>query len=203
MFLCAGTRCSVKLLPSYQHHPERWPPTPSSRRGPNIESWVAPSNTTCPVTRTQLADFTLIPNHTLRRLIQEWYVANRSFGVVQIPTPKRLVDPTRTEQRGAHAYGNFPPRRVRQRCIDLEPPGRGVIEILQNPIAHPRALKIGIKALFVLCLVKQMRKKVVSAGAPEMLINTLADFKKCDSERALATIESSSAKSRRSLAQSH
>ncbi|KAL0348350.1 UNVERIFIED_CONTAM: U-box domain-containing protein 26 [Sesamum angustifolium] len=59
----------------------------------SIESWVATGNTTCPVTRVQLTDFTLIPNHTLRRLIQDWCVANRSFGVERIPTPKQPADP--------------------------------------------------------------------------------------------------------------
>ncbi|KAG8059031.1 hypothetical protein GUJ93_ZPchr0002g26012 [Zizania palustris] len=58
----------------------------------SIESWVATGNTTCPVTRAPLADFTLIPNHTLRRLIQEWCVAHRSLGVERIPTPKHPAD---------------------------------------------------------------------------------------------------------------
>ncbi|XP_072970903.1 U-box domain-containing protein 26-like [Typha angustifolia] len=61
---------------------------------PSIESWVATGHTTCPVTRAPLADFTLIPNHTLRRLIQEWCVAHRSLGVERIPTPKQPADPT-------------------------------------------------------------------------------------------------------------
>ncbi|XP_031271628.1 U-box domain-containing protein 26-like isoform X2 [Pistacia vera] len=60
---------------------------------PSIESWVATGNTTCPVTRAPLTDFTLIPNHTLRRLIQDWCVANRSFGVERIPTPKQPAEP--------------------------------------------------------------------------------------------------------------
>ncbi|XP_010468287.2 PREDICTED: U-box domain-containing protein 25 [Camelina sativa] len=61
----------------------------------SIESWVSiGNNTTCPVTRAPLSDFTLIPNHTLRRLIQEWCVANRSNGVERIPTPKQPADPT-------------------------------------------------------------------------------------------------------------
>ena len=59
----------------------------------SIESWVATGNTTCPVTRAPLTDFTLIPNHTLRRLIQDWCVANRSLGVERIPTPKQPADP--------------------------------------------------------------------------------------------------------------
>lgn len=61
----------------------------------SIESWVATGNTTCPVTRASLdGDFTMIPNHTLRRLIQEWCVAHRSFGIERIPTPKQPADPT-------------------------------------------------------------------------------------------------------------
>ncbi|KAJ0798264.1 putative U box domain, armadillo-like helical, Zinc finger, RING/FYVE/PHD-type [Helianthus annuus] len=59
----------------------------------SIESWVATGNTTCPVTRLPLTDFTFIPNHTLRRLIQDWCVANRSYGVERIPTPKQPADP--------------------------------------------------------------------------------------------------------------
>ena len=59
----------------------------------SIEAWVSTGNSTCPVTRATLTDFTLIPNHTLRRLIQEWCVANRAFGVERIPTPKQPADP--------------------------------------------------------------------------------------------------------------
>ena len=40
-----------------------------------------------------------------------------------------------------------------------------------------------------MCLVKQTRHKAVLAGAPEILMDRLADFEKCDAERALATIE--------------
>lgn len=61
----------------------------------SIEKWVASGNTTCPVSMQKLEDFTLIPNHTLRRLIQEWCVANRSRGVQRIPTPTQPADPNR------------------------------------------------------------------------------------------------------------
>ncbi|XWS62920.1 hypothetical protein CRYUN_Cryun06bG0051900 [Craigia yunnanensis] len=59
-----------------------------------IESWVATGNTTCPVTRAPLSDFTFIPNHTLRRLIQDWCVANQASGIERIPTPKQPAEPT-------------------------------------------------------------------------------------------------------------
>lgn len=79
----------------------------------SIESWVATGNTTCPVTRAPLADFTLIPNHTLRRLIQEWCVAHRSLGVERIPTPKQPADPDLVRSLVAQGPGLPALRRLR------------------------------------------------------------------------------------------
>ncbi|XP_020236606.1 U-box domain-containing protein 26 isoform X1 [Cajanus cajan] len=262
----------------------------------SIESWVSTGNTTCPVTRATLTDFTLIPNHTLRRLIQEWCVDNRAFGVERIPTPKQPADPAlvrsllnQTSSVSAPANLRLNSlRRLRQLARDSDknrsliasashnvrqillsivfdaaaddlrheslallvmfplaesecaalasdsekinylsrllshnsfdvrvnsaalieivvagthsPELRaqvsnvdeiydGVVDLLRNPISHPRALKIGIKALFALCLVKQTRHKAVAAAAPAVLVDRLADFEKCDAERALATVE--------------
>ncbi|WCJ17710.1 U-box domain-containing protein 26 [Euphorbia peplus] len=265
----------------------------------SIESWVATGNTTCPVTRLPLSDFTVIPNHTLRRLIQDWCVANRSFGVERIPTPKQPAEPglIRSLLNQAASVSNpyqsrlAAVRRVKglardsdknrliisscnvrdvainliftesslmlkssdlnhealglvvmfplseSECVSIASDSDrinclanllfhpsievrvnsaslietvvagtksselraqisnsdeifdGVIDLLRNPISYNHALKIGIKALFALCLVKQTRHKAVSAGAAEALIDRLADFDKCDAERALATIE--------------
>ncbi|KAG8364253.1 hypothetical protein BUALT_Bualt19G0108900 [Buddleja alternifolia] len=265
----------------------------------SIESWIATGNTTCPVTRAPLTDFTLIPNHTLRRLIQEWCVANRSFGVERIPTPKQPADPVLVRSllnqassvSGSYSMRASALRRLRGLARDSDknrsviaasnarevllliafagvgsdsasfelnlesisilsmftlseaecmyvasdfervvwlvnllfhssidvrvssaamiesvvagirsPELRskisgcdgvfeGVIGILNYPLAYPRALKIGIKSLFALCLIKQHRYKAVAAGAVEALIDKLAEFERCDSERALATVE--------------
>ncbi|KAI3978708.1 hypothetical protein MKX01_015883 [Papaver californicum] len=261
----------------------------------SIESWIATGNTTCPVTRVPLSDFILIPNHTLRRLIQNWCVSNRSFGVERIPTPKQPAEPilvrslltqlsnhsilfeTRlsairrlrglardSDKNRSLIYSHnpqipllsiffsdsekneliyeslalvvmfqlsesecnsiasqsdriqflssllsHPSIEVRinsaalieivaagTRSIDLrilignaDGLMEGIIGILNYPLAYPRVLKVGIKALFALCLVKQNRQKAVLSGAPEALINRLADFEKCDPERALATVE--------------
>lgn len=263
----------------------------------SIESWVATGNTTCPVTRAPLTDFTLIPNHTLRRLIQEWCVANRSFGVERIPTPKQPADPAMVRTLLSQASSVSIPkhsrlsalRRLRGLARDSEKnrsvisahnarevllaivfsntdsdscelnhealavlamfplsesecafvysdPERitylvsllfhssievrvnsaalieivvagtrspeiraqisngdeifeGIVGILNCPLAYPRALKVGIKALFALCLGKQHRHKAVAAGAVEALMDRLPDFEKCDAERALATVE--------------
>ncbi|ESQ30501.1 hypothetical protein EUTSA_v10011515mg [Eutrema salsugineum] len=270
----------------------------------SIESWIAMGNTTCPATRVALSDFTLIPNHTLRRLIQEWCVANRSNGVVRIPTPKQPADPISVRSllsqasaiSGTHVSVRSRAaaiRRLRGLARDSEKnrvliaghnareilvrilfdagressssselvfeslallvifhmteeecesiasdPGRvgfmtrllfdssievrvnaaaliemvltgskstdlklvisgsdsvfeGVLDLLKNPISSSRrALKIGIKALFALCLVKQTRHLAISAGAPGILIDRLAaDFDRCDTERGLATVE--------------
>lgn len=264
----------------------------------SIESWVATGNTTCPVTRAPLTDFTLIPNHTLRRLIQDWCVANRSSGVERIPTPKQPADPcllrsllhlssspshpldsrlsalrrlrslARDSDKNRSAISTadardplislvfYSPDSVtadglpeealallvvtlplsESECLSVASrPERlaflasallshtsvqvrinaasliesvasgpelrvlvgnadgvfdGLVGILSHPIAaYPRALKIGIKALFSLCLAKQNRQKAVAAGAAEALVDRLADFERCDVERALATVE--------------
>lgn len=263
----------------------------------SIEYWVGTGNTTCPVTRSSLTDFTLIPNHTLRRLIQDWCVANRSFGVERIPTPKQPADPAsvRSLQTQVSSQSNpshtrlsavkrlrglardsdknrsiigshnvqevllpvvfsdsecdsaelkheslallvmFPlsesecafvasqPDRVahlvsllfhasievrvnsaalieivvagtrslelRAQISNVDEIFEGITGILNYPLAYPRALKVGIKALFALCLAKQSRHKAVAAGAVTALIDRLADFEKCDVERALATVE--------------
>lgn len=54
----------------------------------SIERWLEDGNFTCPVTQQVLRGFDRIPNHTLRKMIQEWCEDNRSFGVERIPTPK-------------------------------------------------------------------------------------------------------------------
>ncbi|KAL3538865.1 hypothetical protein ACH5RR_002231 [Cinchona calisaya] len=261
----------------------------------SIESWVATGNTTCPVTRAPLSDFTLIPNHTLRRLIQDWCVANRSFGIERIPTPKQPADPALvrsllnqassgsnnlnsrvsalrrlrglardSEKNRALILSNnvceillsiafsasdsvdlnhealavlalFPlseaqcvfvasdsdrvtylvsllshssidvrvnsaaviemavagtrSPELRSQVSNADGVYEGIIGILNYPLAYPRALKIGVKALFALCLVKQHRHRAVTTGAVEALVDRLADFEKCDAERALATVE--------------
>lgn len=263
----------------------------------SIESWVATGNSTCPVTRVQLTDFALIPNHTLRRLIQDWCVANRSFGIERIPTPKQPADPVlvrsllsqASSASGPYSWRISALRRLRGMARESEKnrsviaannaieillptvfagvgsessdlnheslailsmytlsetecvcvasdPDRirylvnllfhssidvrvnsaamienvvtvirsqglrseisgadgvfdGIVGILNYPSVYPRALKVGIKALFALCLVKQHRHKAVAAGAVKAFIDKLGEFDKCDSERALATVE--------------
>ncbi|KAL3696293.1 hypothetical protein R1sor_010369 [Riccia sorocarpa] len=59
----------------------------------SIEKWLDEGNLTCPATMQLLDNTRLIPNHTLRRLIQEWCVSNRSNGVERIPTPKVPAQP--------------------------------------------------------------------------------------------------------------
>ncbi|XP_042034008.1 E3 ubiquitin-protein ligase PUB23-like [Salvia splendens] len=56
----------------------------------NIEKWLfICKNATCPVTKQPIPSPDLIPNHTLRRLIQGWCTLN---ALDRIPTPKPAVD---------------------------------------------------------------------------------------------------------------
>ncbi|XWS75352.1 hypothetical protein CRYUN_Cryun01aG0079400 [Craigia yunnanensis] len=59
----------------------------------SIERWIEAGNETCPVTKQVLKTFDQIPNHILRRMIQDWCVENRSHGVERIPTPRIPVSP--------------------------------------------------------------------------------------------------------------
>ncbi|KAJ8754584.1 hypothetical protein K2173_010190 [Erythroxylum novogranatense] len=59
----------------------------------SIEKWLfSGKNSTCPVTKQDISDCDLTPNHTLRRLIQSWCMLNASHGIERIPTPKPPVN---------------------------------------------------------------------------------------------------------------
>ena len=54
----------------------------------SIDKWLEMGNNSCPATNQHITQDELIPNHALRRLIQEWCVANRALGIERIPTPR-------------------------------------------------------------------------------------------------------------------
>lgn len=59
----------------------------------NIERWIESGDRTCPVTNQALGSFEQIPNHAIRRMIQDWCVQHRSLGIERIPTPRIPVAP--------------------------------------------------------------------------------------------------------------
>ncbi|XP_050380602.1 U-box domain-containing protein 21-like [Argentina anserina] len=84
----------------------------------SIDSWIDKGNNTCPVTNQVLATFDQIPNHALRKVIQDWCVQNRSHGVERIPTPRIPVsayEVTRVCQRimAATQRGDY------EKCLEL------------------------------------------------------------------------------------
>jgi hypothetical protein len=54
----------------------------------SIEKWIEAGNVTCPITNKVLRSLDSIPNHTIRKMIQDWCVANSSYGIERIPTPR-------------------------------------------------------------------------------------------------------------------
>lgn len=54
----------------------------------SIETWIEAGNKTCPITNQVLNGLEPIPNHTIRKMIQNWCVDNSSYGVERIPTPR-------------------------------------------------------------------------------------------------------------------
>ncbi|KAG0619535.1 hypothetical protein M758_4G145900 [Ceratodon purpureus] len=77
----------------------------------SIEKWLGFGNNTCPTTNQVLESDEMIPNHTLRRLIQSWCEKNQAYGVERIPTPKAVLESD--EVRGLlHAIARCPERDV-------------------------------------------------------------------------------------------
>ncbi|ESQ28636.1 hypothetical protein EUTSA_v10018597mg [Eutrema salsugineum] len=54
----------------------------------NIEKWFESGCKTCPVTNTVLTTLEQIPNHSIRRMIQEWCVVAKGSSLGRIPTPR-------------------------------------------------------------------------------------------------------------------
>ncbi|TMW98688.1 hypothetical protein EJD97_003627 [Solanum chilense] len=62
----------------------------------NIEKWINEGgNQTCPITNQELKSYgngivdpVLIPNHNIRKMIQQWCVENKEHGIDRIPTPR-------------------------------------------------------------------------------------------------------------------
>lgn len=54
----------------------------------SIDKWIEAGNKTCPLTNQVLRSLEPVPNHTLRMMIQDWCVENRSYGIERIPTPR-------------------------------------------------------------------------------------------------------------------
>ncbi|CAL0323916.1 unnamed protein product [Lupinus luteus] len=59
----------------------------------NMEKWFDNGNCTCPVTNQIVRNFDMIPNHSLRIMIQDWCVENKQRGVERIPTPRIPISP--------------------------------------------------------------------------------------------------------------
>ncbi|CAJ1936560.1 unnamed protein product [Sphenostylis stenocarpa] len=64
----------------------------------SIETWFDQGSFTCPLTNHIVSNFDLIPNHTLRIIIQDWCVENQHSGVQRIPTPRVPITPIQVHQ---------------------------------------------------------------------------------------------------------
>ncbi|GMI66116.1 hypothetical protein like AT5G37490 [Hibiscus trionum] len=84
----------------------------------NIERWIEAGNETCPSTKQVLNTFDQIPNHILRRMIQDWCVQNRSLGVERIPTPRIPVSPFEVSEICSRIAGATQ-RGDGNRCVEL------------------------------------------------------------------------------------
>ncbi|GLJ05431.1 hypothetical protein SUGI_0018120 [Cryptomeria japonica] len=112
----------------------------------SIEHWFYTCNKkTCPATMQEIQNFDMTPNHTLRRLIQGWCVANSSKGVDRIPTPRPPVDSLQVSDLLQQAARSNPFQAIQalkklnlliresqrnRRCIEAAGPGPILIPLL-------------------------------------------------------------------------
>lgn len=55
----------------------------------SVEKWIYEDGKhTCPVTGMALTSLEYVANHTIRKMIQDWCVQNKSYGIDRIPTPR-------------------------------------------------------------------------------------------------------------------
>ena len=64
----------------------------------------------------------------------------------------------------------------------------GLVALVEEK-AHARAVRVGIRGLFALCLAKENRSRAVSAGAASALARRVAEGGAGEPERALAAVE--------------
>ncbi|KAI3730487.1 hypothetical protein L1987_61657 [Smallanthus sonchifolius] len=65
----------------------------------SIERWIyEDGKNTCPVTGVVLTSLEPVPNHTIRRMIQDWCVQNKSYGFDRIPTPRAPASAAQVSQ---------------------------------------------------------------------------------------------------------
>ncbi|XP_010509533.1 PREDICTED: E3 ubiquitin-protein ligase PUB23-like [Camelina sativa] len=113
----------------------------------SIEKWLfSGKKNSCPVTKQDITDADLTPNHTLRRLIQSWCTLNASYGVERIPTPrppicKAEIEKLIRDSASSHQNQVKCLKRLRQimsenatnkRCLEAA----GVPEFLANIVSN-------------------------------------------------------------------
>ncbi|KAF2290499.1 hypothetical protein GH714_014137 [Hevea brasiliensis] len=84
----------------------------------SIEKWIEDGNQTCPVTNQVLLSFDQIPNHFIRKIIQDWCVENRSYGIERIPTPRIPITPYEVSEICKRIMGATQ-RRDHKKCEEL------------------------------------------------------------------------------------
>ncbi|XP_078435028.1 U-box domain-containing protein 26-like [Wolffia australiana] len=117
----------------------------------SIERWLAAGNRTCPVTMQPLADPSLVPNHTLRHLIDRWLLAGdpAALKLTLLSSPAETLRKIRT--LAAESDGG--PSRLRQsgflplllRLLQDEPElAELTLDCILNVCPSPRDAALGV-----------------------------------------------------------
>ncbi|KAE8660914.1 E3 ubiquitin-protein ligase PUB22 [Hibiscus syriacus] len=134
----------------------------------NIEKWLisGKKNTACPVTKQAISDCELVPNHTLRRLIQSWCTLNACHGIERIPTPKPPITKDQITKLLDDAKSPLQQMKclVRLRFIASENDTNKRCIESSGAVSHRRACEMILTVLDEVCRCAEGRSELLNHG---------------------------------------
>nr|ADI46213.1 CMPG1a [Nicotiana benthamiana] len=144
----------------------------------NIEKWIEAGNQTCPITNQTLRNGEPIPNHSIRKMIQQWCVANKDHGIERIPTPRIPVTSSEVVELLAKISKGMHDSELCKELVSkvkklVNESERNKRSFVTNGIAHV------LSAAFV-AFSKEINMKNASTG--EVILSTLTTILPLDGE---------------------
>ncbi|KAL0540367.1 hypothetical protein IC582_024604 [Cucumis melo] len=166
----------------------------------SIETWIEGGNFTCPFTNQPLQTIDSIPNHNIRKMIQDWCVENRAYGIERIPTPRVPASPAQVrdileKMTAAARRGDFEGCKSmvekiknlgkeserNKKCIIANGTGNtfsSIFEAFSNPETFEKRIEILEEILSAMTMVFPLQEESIKHLKSETSLQSLAWFLK-------------------------
>ncbi|KAK6119504.1 hypothetical protein DH2020_046754 [Rehmannia glutinosa] len=144
---------------------------------PCIQKWLESGNLTCPVTMQKLHDSSMVPNHTLRHLIDDWLRSNTRVDtkMISFDSIKKICESDESTLENKIQLG---------KSVVLS---RQIVYLIQQKSDHEAVGRV--RALSSLSLIERNCKNLAIEGAVEGLIEYLINAERSLAPMAMSTIE--------------